>query len=37
MGSEMCIRDSHPTMDFYVRAVPEQEYQQYLASGGATV
>jgi cytochrome c oxidase subunit 2 len=26
----------HPTMDFYVRAVPEQEYQHYLASGGAS-
>lgn len=34
--SEFC-GTHHPTMDFYVRAVPEQEYQQYLASGGATV
>ena len=34
--SEFC-GTHHATMDFYVRAVPEQEYQQYLASGGATV
>jgi cytochrome c oxidase subunit II len=32
--SEYC-GTHHPTMDFYVRAVPEQQYQQYLASGGA--
>jgi cytochrome c oxidase subunit 2 len=30
--SEFC-GTHHPTMDFYVRAVPEQEYQQYLAAG----
>lgn len=34
--SEYC-GTHHPTMDFYVRAVPEQEYQRYLASGGTTV
>jgi cytochrome c oxidase subunit 2 len=34
--SEFC-GTHHPTMDFSVRAVSEQEYQQYLASGGATV
>jgi cytochrome c oxidase subunit II len=34
--SEFC-GTHHPTMDFYVRAVPEQEYQQYLASGGTSV
>jgi cytochrome c oxidase subunit 2 len=32
--SEYC-GTHHPSMDFYVRAVPEQEYQRYLASGGA--
>lgn len=34
--SEYC-GTHHMTMDFYVRAVPEQQYQQYLASGGQTV
>jgi cytochrome c oxidase subunit 2 len=34
--SEFC-GTHHTTMDFYVRAVPEQQYQQYLASGGQTV
>lgn len=34
--SEFC-GTHHPTMEFWVRAVPEQEYQQYLASGGASV
>lgn len=34
--SEYC-GTHHTTMDFYVRAVPEQQYQQYLASGGQTV
>jgi cytochrome c oxidase subunit 2 len=31
--SEFC-GTHHPSMDFYVRAVPEQEYERYLASGG---
>jgi len=34
--SEYC-GTHHMTMDFYVRAVPEQQYQQYLASGGQAV
>lgn len=34
--SEFC-GTHHPTMEFWVRAVSEQEYQQYLASGGASV
>jgi cytochrome c oxidase subunit 2 len=34
--SEFC-GSHHPTMEFWVRAVPEQEYQQYLASGGTSV
>jgi cytochrome c oxidase subunit 2 len=33
--SEFC-GTHHPTMEFWVRAVSEQEYQQYLASGGAS-
>jgi cytochrome c oxidase subunit 2 len=33
--SEFC-GTHHPTMDFYVRAVSEQEYEQYLASGSPT-
>jgi cytochrome c oxidase subunit 2 len=33
--SEFC-GTHHPTMDFYVQAVSEQEYERYLASGSPT-